>query len=48
MTIETVKVLLLIAMFGALQAAMYLSELRVARRGVAASRTSSTAPAAGE
>jgi len=48
MTVETVKVLLLIAMFGALQAAMYLSELRVAQHGVAASRTSSTAPAAGE
>jgi len=33
MTVETVKVLLLIAMFGALQAAMYLSELRAARSG---------------
>jgi hypothetical protein len=38
MTVETVKVLMLIAMFGALEAAMYLPRLREARRRVAASR----------
>jgi hypothetical protein len=39
MTIETVKVLILIAMFGALEAAMYLPKLRESHRRTAVSRT---------
>jgi hypothetical protein len=39
MTIETVKILILIAMFGALEGAMYLPKRRESHRRTAGSRT---------
>ena len=40
MTVETVKILILIAIFGGLEAAMQLPKLREARRRFAASHAS--------